>query len=113
MGWSCAAATRESRQVGNQATVSGARRVPQGYRAGASGRRVAVGGKSKVGARPTCTHPGGEGRGARPPPRFTSESMQASEPARMTIRDDALAPATSPLTLLRQLGLRVRKSYSQ
>src|SRR6266496_6123447 len=53
MGWSCAAATRELRQVGNEATVSGARRVPQGYRAGASGRRVAGGGRSKVGARPS------------------------------------------------------------
>src|SRR5581483_9034883 len=29
------------------------------------------------------------------------------------IRDDALASPASPLTLLRQLGLRARKSYSQ
>jgi hypothetical protein len=36
MVWSCAAATREPRQVREEATVSGARRVPQGYRAGAS-----------------------------------------------------------------------------
>src|SRR3954469_21251053 len=39
--------------------------------------------------------------------------MQAPEPARSTIRDDALAPATSPFALLKQLGLRARKSYSQ
>ena len=29
------------------------------------------------------------------------------------IRDEALASPSSPLTLLRQLGLRARKSYSQ
>jgi 16S rRNA (adenine1518-N6/adenine1519-N6)-dimethyltransferase len=31
----------------------------------------------------------------------------------LPIRDDALAPPTSPHALLRQLGLRARKSYSQ
>jgi len=34
-------------------------------------------------------------------------------PSHFAIRDDALAPPSSPLALLRQLGLRVRKSYSQ
>ena len=115
MGWSCAAATREPRQVGNEATVSGARRVPQGYRAGASGRRVAVGGKSKVGARPSCTNQ--ERRGITPPRRFALYPVDMPEPVPeppyLAIRDDALASPSTPLALLRQLGLRARKSYSQ
>jgi hypothetical protein len=36
MVWSRATATREPRQVWKEATVNGARRVPRGYRAGAS-----------------------------------------------------------------------------
>lgn len=75
MGWSCAAATREPRQVGNEATVSGVRWVPQGNRAGAGERRVAESGESEVGARPL--------------------------------------PNPSPAALLRQLGLRPRKRFSQ
>src|SRR5688572_8619542 len=72
MGWSCAAATCEPRQVGNEATVSGARWVPQGYRAGASWRRVADGGGSKVGARPSSLSSPRAGRLAGVPPACLS-----------------------------------------
>jgi 16S rRNA (adenine1518-N6/adenine1519-N6)-dimethyltransferase len=38
--------------------------------------------------------------------------MNAPDPS-LAVRDDALASPSSPLTLLRQLGLRARKSHSQ